>query len=82
MLTQARAQVLDVTSKEWEIEGRRGTAHKVQLLVKQPEKFSVHTAKYDPTKIEGFVVGEEFEVTLEFKETQKGITTEVIAVTE
>jgi len=77
MLTQAQVQVLDVIKNEWEMGDRKGTSHKVQLLVKQREKFSVHTAKYNPEKVQ-FEVGEEVELTLEFKETKNGITTEVI----
>jgi len=77
MLTEARVQVLDVTKNDWEIGDRKGTSHKVQLLVKQSQKYSVHTAKYNPEKVQ-FEVGEEVDVTLEFKETKNGTTTEVI----
>jgi len=79
MYTTVRAKVLDVIKKDYDIDGRKGTSNKLQILVEQPEKFSVHTVKFDPKEFD-VNVGETLDFNLEIKESLRGTTIEVISI--
>lgn len=76
MFVTIDAKILDVISKEYEIEGRKGTSNKIQLLADQNGIISVHTVKYDPKKYT-FINGIEYRLNIKLTDTQRGINAEV-----
>lgn len=76
MFVTIDAKILDVISKEYEIEGRKGTSNKIQLLADQNGVISVHTIKYDPKKYT-YLNGQEHRITIKLTDSQRGINAEV-----
>jgi len=48
MIAKIAFQVIQTTEKDWEIEGRKGTSHKAQLLIDNAGLPSTLTVKRDP----------------------------------
>jgi len=47
MIAKIAFQVIQVTVKDWEMEGRKGTSHKAQLLIDNNGLPSTLTVKFD-----------------------------------
>jgi len=47
MIFTATFKVLNVKVKPWEIEGRKGTSHKAQIMTNDNEDLVVQTVKFD-----------------------------------
>jgi len=48
MIAKIAFQVIQVTVKDWEMEGRKGTSHKAQLLIDNDGLPSTLTVKMNP----------------------------------
>lgn len=78
MIAKVAFQVIQVTVKDWEMEGRKGTSHKAQLLIDNDGLPSTLTVKFDANiKLER---GNKYVGNIEVSDTNNGYLVKLISI--
>lgn len=76
------AQILAVKHNDWEIADKKGTSHKLQILVKSGLDYQTFSVKFDPKTLNenDLVLGDNANLIMKLEEYKTGLSLSVIGL--